>query len=67
MEAINHLPFIVASYAAAVVVVGVLIAWVAIDFRAQRRALAELEMRGFARRSAAARSDTTLAQAKEQA
>ncbi len=63
MEAINHLPFIVGSYAAAFVVVALLVAWVMIDFRTQRRALADLEMRGFARRSAAA----ALAQAKEEA
>jgi heme exporter protein D len=65
MEAINHLPFIVASYAAACVVIGALIAWVAIDFRAQRRALADLEMRGIARRSAPERTGATLAEAKE--
>jgi heme exporter protein D len=52
METINHLPFIVGSYAAAFVVVAALIAWVMLDFRAQRRALANLEMRGLTRRSA---------------
>lgn len=67
MEAINHLPFIVGSYAAAFVVVALLVAWVMIDFRAQRRALADLEMRGFARRSAAAPAGAALAQAKEEA
>ena len=65
METINHLPFIVGSYAAACVVIGALIAWVAIDFRAQRRALADLDMRGIARRSAPARTSATLAEAKE--
>ena len=65
MEAINHLPFIAASYAAAFVVIGALVAWVAIDFRAQRRALADLEMRGIARRSAAAPAGAALAEAKE--
>ena len=65
MEAINHLPFIVASYAAACLVIGALIAWVTIDFRAQRRALADLEMRGVARRSAPAHAGTALAEAKE--
>jgi heme exporter protein D len=65
MEAINHLPFIVGSYAAAGAVIAALIAWVALDFRAQRRALADLEMRGFARRSAPARAGTALAEAKE--
>ena len=65
MEAINHLPFIAASYAAAFVVIAALIAWVAIDFRAQRRALADLEMRGVARRSAPERAGAALAEAKE--
>jgi heme exporter protein D len=67
MEAINHLPFIVGSYAAAFVVIAGLIGWVTLDFRAQRRALADLEMRGFARRSAAAPAGAALAPAKEEA
>ena len=49
MNAVNHMGFIVASYAAAVAVVGVLIAWVTLDYRTQRRRLADLEMRGIAR------------------
>ncbi len=65
MEAINHLPFIVGSYAAAFVVVAGLIAWVMFDFRAQRRALADLEMRGITRRSAQAHTGAALAAAKE--
>jgi len=67
MEAMNHLPFIVASYAAAFAVVGILIAWVMLDYRAQRRALADLESRGLTRRSAAMRSERTMQQAKEDA
>jgi len=67
MEAINHLPFIVGSYAAACIIVGALIAWVAIDFRVQRRALADLEMRGIARRSAAERPPPAMAEANEKA
>jgi heme exporter protein D len=67
MEAINHLPFIVGSYAAAFIVVAVLVGWVTIDFRTQRRALADLEMRGVTRRSAAAPAGAALAQAKEKA
>lgn len=51
-ETISHLPFIVGSYAAAGIVVGGLIAWVITDYRAQRRALADLEKRGVVRRSA---------------
>ena len=47
-----HVAFIVASYAAAIAVVAGLIAWVALDFRAQRRALGDLEAHGVTRRSA---------------
>jgi heme exporter protein D len=54
MQTINHLPFIVGSYAAACVIVGALIAWIMLDYRAQRRALADLEGRGVTRRSASA-------------
>ena len=57
MQATSHIAFIVASYAAAFAVVGGLIAWVMLDFRAQRRALADLEMRGLTRRSASVRSE----------
>jgi heme exporter protein D len=67
MEAINHLPFIAGSYGAAVAVIAGLIGWVTIDFRAQRRALADLEMRGVARRSAAAPAPAALAEVKEKA
>ena len=48
-----HAVFIVAAYAAAVAVVGGLIAWVMIDFRAQKRVLGDLEAHGVTRRSAA--------------
>jgi heme exporter protein D len=48
-----HAAFIVISYTAAIVVVGALIAWVVVDFRAQRRALGDLEAHGVTRRSAA--------------
>ena len=54
MEATAHIDFIAASYAAAMLVVGCLIVWVAADFRLQQRKLAELEMQGITRRSAAA-------------
>jgi heme exporter protein D len=66
MDPVNHIGFIVAAYAAAVVVVAGLIGWVAFDYRAQRRALAELERRGIARRSASARAARTSEPAKEQ-
>jgi heme exporter protein D len=65
MQAANHLDFIVASYVAGLVIVGALIAWVMVDFRLQRRAVADLEMRGLTRRSAPVRSDPTVAAAKE--
>ena len=67
MNAVNHMGFIVASYAAAVAVVGALVAWVTFDYRAQRLRLADLEMRGVTRRSTPARSERTIEQAKEKA
>ncbi|HXW41896.1 MAG TPA: heme exporter protein CcmD [Xanthobacteraceae bacterium] len=56
MATTPHLAFIVAAYIAAVAVVGMLTVWVAFDYRAQRRALAELETRGISRRSAPSRA-----------
>jgi heme exporter protein D len=47
----SHADFIVAAYAIAAVVVACLIGWVALDHRAQRRRLAELEASGVTRRS----------------
>jgi heme exporter protein D len=67
MNAANHMGFIVASYAAAVAIVGVLIAWVTLDYRAQRRRLADLELRGVTRRSAPLRTEPAIEQAKEKA
>ena len=67
MNAVNHMEFIVASYAAAVAIVGILIAWVTLDYRTQRLRLADLEVRGVTRRSAPARSAPTIEQAKEKA
>jgi heme exporter protein D len=46
-----HAGFILAAYAAAAIIVGGLIAWIVIDYRAQMRALADLEARGVTRRS----------------
>jgi heme exporter protein D len=46
-----HAAFIMAAYAAAIVIVATLIAWVVLDHRAQRRNLGELERGGVARRS----------------
>ncbi len=62
----SHLDFIIASYAAALVIVGALIVWVTLDFRAQKRALADLEMRGIGRRSASAAREPAIARAREQ-
>lgn len=71
METTAHIDFIAASYAAAVIVIGALVAWVSLDYRAQRRTLADLELRGFTRGTGLARSrraaDTAEATAKEQA
>ena len=47
----THATFIVAAYAVAVAVVAVLIGWVWIDHRAQKRQLAKLEAGGVTRRS----------------
>lgn len=47
-----HWGFIIASYAATVVVLGGLFLWIVLDGRRQRRAIADLEARGVRRRSA---------------
>jgi heme exporter protein D len=67
MASVNHIGFILASYAAAVVVIGAMIAWVTLDYRAQRRNLAELDRRGVARRSASERVEPAMQEAKEKA
>jgi len=46
-----HAPFIVAAYSAAALVLVALIAWVMLDYRAQRRKIDALEARGVMRRS----------------
>ena len=46
-----HADFIVAAYALTAFVVAALIAWVVLDYSAQRRTLGDLEERGVARRS----------------
>ena len=63
-ETTAHINFIAASYAAAVIIVGALIAWMMVDYRPQQRTLAELEEQGVFRRSGPARSDRSVAQAK---
>jgi heme exporter protein D len=71
METTAHINFIAASYSAAAIIIGVLIAWVTLDYRAQRRTLAELELQGLTRGAGSARSaqaaDTAKEAAKEQA
>jgi heme exporter protein D len=46
-----HAAFIVAAYGAAALILAALVAWIVLDFRAQQRALGELETRGVTRRS----------------
>jgi heme exporter protein D len=46
-----HADFIVAAYAVTVFVVAGLVAWVILDYSAQRRILGDLEERGVTRRS----------------
>lgn len=46
-----HADFIIASYALTTFVVAAMIAWVVLDYAAQRRVLGELEERGIVRRS----------------
>ena len=53
-----HADFIIASYAVTALVVAVLIAWIATDYSAQKRLLADLEQRGVTRRSQRAKGDT---------
>jgi heme exporter protein D len=67
METADHFGFIAAAYTAAAAVVLVLIAWVMIDYRAQRRALADLERRGFSRRSEPVHAATAMEQARQDA
>jgi heme exporter protein D len=57
MQAMAHIGFIVAAYGAGVVVVVALIAWITLDYRLQRRILAELETKGISRRSARESAD----------
>lgn len=51
-----HALFIILSYGIAVAVIAGLIGWVVMDYRAQLRALADLEARGVTRRSERPRS-----------
>ena len=48
-----HADFIIAAYAVTLFVLAALIAWVQLDYAAQRRILGDLEERGVTRRSQA--------------
>jgi heme exporter protein D len=51
-----HAAFILTAYAATVLILGGLILWVALDYRAQVRKLANFEDSGLKRRSDAAKA-----------
>jgi heme exporter protein D len=51
--------FILASYLVVLAVVVLLIAWIAIDYRRQKRRLNELESDGIVRRSSRSTADMT--------
>lgn len=53
-----HAAYIIASYAAVIVILGGLIAAVLLDHRAQTRALAQFEARGVGRRGTAPKPKT---------
>ena len=50
----NHAGFIIAAYLVTAAVLVVMVVWIVLDGRLQRRRLAELEARGVRRRSAGA-------------
>jgi heme exporter protein CcmD len=51
MTLASHMDFIYAAYGAAVVILGLLILWVMIDYRSLQRTLADFEDDGVTRRS----------------
>ena len=51
--------FIVTSYAAAALVVAILIGWIVLDYRNQTQRLRELEERGITRRSGRSAMDAS--------
>ena len=53
-----YAPFIVTSYAAAALVVVILIGWIVLDYRSQTQRLRELERSGVTRRSGRSATDT---------
>ena len=59
MQATSHMEFIAAAYGASIAVIVALVAWVTLDYRMQRRILAELEAQGVSRRSAPLRESAS--------
>jgi heme exporter protein D len=55
----QHADFIIASYTVVVVVVAALVGWIALDYSAQRRILADLDKRGITRRSQRSSGDAS--------
>ncbi len=55
----SHTAFVLASYGAAVLVLGIVFAWLLIDRATTRRELERLQAAGMRRRSDAADGDTT--------
>ena len=53
-----YVSFIVTSYLAAALVVVLLVAWIAIDYRSQKRRLQALEESGVTRRSGRSAAET---------
>ncbi len=51
MDLGQHAAFIVTAYVAAAIIMTALTFWVLLDYRTQRRKLADLETRGMTRRS----------------
>jgi heme exporter protein D len=49
--------FIVTSYAAAAIVVALLVGWIIVDYRSQTQRLRELELSGVTRRSGRSATD----------
>jgi heme exporter protein D len=54
-----HADFIILAYIVATVIVAALVAWVLIDYRAQKQVLADLEAQGTSRRSAEGKRSVT--------
>ena len=53
-----HADFILAAYGVTLLVLIVLISWIAVDYRSQRRQVAQLESQGITRRSVQAKTPT---------